>query len=160
MIFDQAPEIDPTASPPQVCPLCGGVKTTTLYTLPDPAFVTARCDACRFVFMSPYPTDAFLNAYYASRELYGLSGNDPDAYRQSIGDRVVLFRKLFRKNRLPLRAGFAVDFGAGMGIAVAALKQLGFDAIGIEKNPQAAAVGKAGSSHLAEDGSCEVIRPS
>jgi hypothetical protein len=58
-------------------------------------------------------------------------------------DRVALFHTLFRVTELSLGGGFAVDFGAGMGMTVATLKRLGFDAVGIEKNPQAAAVGKA-----------------
>lgn len=127
---------------PQACPLCGGEKTTKLYTLADPAFATVRCDHCRFTFMSPYPTDAFLDDYYRSTALYGFSSDLPEAYRRSMEDRLVLFRALIENTRLPT-GGFAVDFGAGIGMAVAALKQLGFDAIGIEKNPKAASVGKA-----------------
>lgn len=38
--------------------------------------------------------------------------------------------------------GRAIDFGAGVGIAVAALRDLGFDAMGLEKNPHASATGR------------------
>ena len=126
----------------QTCPLCGGDKTIKLYTLADPAFATVRCRACRFTFMSPYPTDEFLHEYYRSRELYGFEGSMPELYARAMQDRVVLFEMLFRRTGLPIGGRYAVDFGAGMGMAVAALKKLGFDAVGIEKHPQAAAIGR------------------
>lgn len=129
-------------TPRQACPLCGGDETTKLYTLADPNFATVRCRRCRFIFMSPYPTDAFLHEHYLSIKLYGFEGETPELYARSMNDRIVLFETLFGKIGLPLRKGYAVDFGAGMGMVVAALKKLGFDAIGIEKNPMAAAVGK------------------
>ena len=130
-----AAETSPPDATPQSCPLCGGLETATLYTLVDPAFVTARCKACRFTFMNPYPTDEFLHAYYLSTKLYGFGSDDPEAYRRSMEDRVVLFDTLFRVAGLTPGTGFAVDFGAGMGMAVAALKQLGFDASRHRKEP-------------------------
>jgi hypothetical protein len=124
------------------CPLCGAKEFSVKHVLTDPDFKTVRCADCSFLFMHPYPTDEFLENYYKARELYGLQGEADELYKRSLADRVTLFQGLFSKITPALRGGYAVDFGAGIGMVVAALRQLGFDAIGLEKNPLAAAVGK------------------
>jgi len=126
----------------QLCPLCGADKSTAQYTF-NSNFKIVKCKSCRFSFMSPYPSDEFLDEYYRSAGLYNFTGENRQAYERSLQDRIGLFGNLLQKIDPARRRGYAVDFGAGIGMAVAALAKHGFDAIGIEKNPRAAAAGKA-----------------
>ncbi len=123
------------------CPSCQTRELALKYTLTDPAYHTARCRKCGFVFMHPYPSDSFLHDHYKVRTLYN-SDNDAASYARAVADRAALISGLLRRAGITRTAGKAVDFGAGVGIAVAAQKSLGFEAIGIETNPQAQAAGR------------------
>ncbi|HEV2677812.1 MAG TPA: methyltransferase domain-containing protein [Aliidongia sp.] len=124
------------------CPLCGCSDFVVKYVLADESFRTVTCNKCKFSFMHPYPSDEFLDDYYKNKAVHGFEGESLDTYVRPLNDRIVLFENLLRKIDPPLTGGHAVDFGAGAGLAVAALKRLGFDAIGTEKNPRSAAVAK------------------
>ncbi|MDV6330639.1 class I SAM-dependent methyltransferase [Asticcacaulis sp. 201] len=106
----------------------------------DPAYHTAQCNVCNFVAMHPYPSDQFLHDHYKSRELYN-SGHDPSSYERAVSDRAALIAGLLRRAEVEHTTGTSIDFGAGVGIAVAAQRSLGFDAMGIETNPAAQKVG-------------------
>lgn len=121
------------------CPLCGENNLSVQYILADPTYRTAQCRACDFVFMNPYPSDSFLQDYYRSRVLYGTEGGTKEHFGRAIDDRRRLIENLLTAHGARLRDGYALDFGAGAGIAVAALDALGFEAIGIEENPQSPA---------------------
>ena len=123
------------------CPSCQTRDLALKYALADTAYHTARCRKCGFVFMHPYPSDAFLHDYYKARSLYN-SDSDAASYERAVADRAVLISGLLKRAGLTRMAGKAVDFGAGVGIAVAAQKSLGFEAMGIETNPQAQAAGR------------------
>jgi 2-polyprenyl-3-methyl-5-hydroxy-6-metoxy-1,4-benzoquinol methylase len=90
--------------------------------------------------MHPYPSDAFLHDYYKTRSLYN-SGNDASSYDRAVADRTALIAGLLARAGTK-RDGRSVDFGAGVGIAVAAQAALGFEALGIETNPQAQFAGR------------------
>jgi 2-polyprenyl-3-methyl-5-hydroxy-6-metoxy-1,4-benzoquinol methylase len=121
------------------CPSCGKHNLALKYALNDQAYHTAKCRDCGFIFMHPYPSDAFLHDYYKTRSLYN-SGNDASSYDRAVADRTALITGLLaRAGTKP--NGRSVDFGAGVGIAVAAQAALGFEALGIETNPQAQATG-------------------
>jgi len=122
------------------CPACQKHELTLKYVLNDPAYRTARCRGCGFIFMHPYPSDAFLHDYYKTRSLYN-SGNDASSYGRAVADRTALIAGLLNRAETK-RVGRSVDFGAGVGIAVAAHAALGFEALGIETNPQAQAAGR------------------
>lgn len=122
------------------CPSCQGHDLALKGALTDPAYHAAKCRTCGFVFMHPYPSDSFLRDYYKARALYN-SDNDASSYSRAIADRTGLIDGLLQRAGTP-RSGASVDFGAGVGIAVAAQKALGFDALGIETNPQAQTYGR------------------
>lgn len=129
------------------CPLCGGKRFVTRYRL-EPGFRTVRCRDCRFVFLHPYPSEAFLADHYRSRTLYGQYSQRREDYDRAVADRAALIRNALMNNNLSSHPGFsfdgrALDFGAGVGIAVAALRDLGFEAAGLEMNPQAQAAARA-----------------
>ena len=122
------------------CPSCQGRDLALVHALTDPAFHTARCRSCGFVAMHPYPSDAFLEHHYKSRDLYN-SEADEATYGRAVADRARLISGLL--SRAGRQAtGTAVDFGAGAGIGVAAQMSLGFDSLGIETNRQAQATGR------------------
>ena len=124
------------------CPLCSGANLVTKYVLPNPTYKTVQCKACGFAFMNPYPSDAFLDAHYAASNLYGFDGEHAEYYDRAVIDRRDLIESLLNRYAGKRKRGRAVDFGAGIGIAVAALNGLGFEAIGLDKNPRASAVGR------------------
>ncbi len=124
------------------CPSCQGRVLAMQYALSDPAYHTARCRTCGFIAMHPYPSDVFLHDHYKARSLYNSEGDDA-SYDRAIADRAALIASLLRRAGRSEPRGRSVDFGAGVGIAVAAQASLGFDAMGIETNPQAQAAGRA-----------------
>jgi hypothetical protein len=123
------------------CPECQGRDLRLRYLLVDPAYHTAECRTCGFAFMHPYPSDQFLNDHYKSRSLYGFVGSDAAAYERGVADRAALIGDLLKRAGIT-PGGKAVDFGAGVGIAVAGMMRLGYQALGAETNPQAQAVGR------------------
>lgn len=123
------------------CPSCQGRDLALKYVLNDPAYHAAKCRACGFIFMHPYPSDAFLHDHYKARALYN-SDSDTLSYSRAVADRARLIDGLLRRAGIANRSGKAVDFGAGVGIAVAAQMKLGFDALGVETNPLAQAAGR------------------
>jgi len=124
------------------CPLCGACDLIVRHQLPHPDYQTVRCVACHFTFMHPYPSDEFLDVHYKQRPLYGLESGKAEYYSRAIADRGGLIAALLSRIPEAPRHGRAIDVGAGIGIAVAALRDIGFDAIGLEKNPGAATAGR------------------
>lgn len=123
------------------CPSCQSRDLKIEYTLTDTAYHTAKCRQCGFIAMHPYPSDDFLHEHYKKRALYN-ADFEASGYERGIADRAALLQSLLTRAGVTNMAGKSVDFGAGVGIAVAAQKILGFDAIGIESNPNAQAFGR------------------
>ncbi len=123
------------------CPSCQSGDLDLKYALEDPSYHTARCRVCGFIAMHPYPSDSFLHDHYKARDLYN-AGNDSASYARAVADRAALIQGLLARAGIHDLTGKAVDFGAGVGIAVAAQTSLGFEALGIETNPKAQAVGR------------------
>ncbi len=140
------------------CPLCRSSKSKTLYSLQE-GFTTQCCADCRFVFMSPRPTPAYLAAYYASAAVYAYGSDVAADYSNAIADKVTMVRKFQARFPLLLKAGKAVDFGAGNGAAVKALASLGFDAEGVEISEKAREAAAALFGVLVRDGTIEDFRP-
>lgn len=91
--------------------------------------------------MHPYPSDAFLHAHYKARELYN-AGQDSSSYGRAVADRASLIKSMLERAGVKTTSGSSVDFGAGVGIAVAAQASLGFTVLGIETNPHATRAGR------------------
>lgn len=125
-----------------ICPLCGSAEGDTLYKLEE-GYTTRRCKACAFAFMSPRPTEDYLNTYYSQAAVYSYESAVADDYANAINDKVALIGGFLERFPLILRSGKAVDFGAGQGATVKALSLLGFDAVGVEISEKARAAAKA-----------------
>lgn len=123
------------------CPSCQTHDLAVKYVLTDPAYHTAKCRRCGFIAMQPYPSDAFLHDHYKARALYN-SDSDKASYDRAVADRGALIDAMLNKAGITQRRGRAVDFGAGVGIAVAAQAALGFEALGVETNPSAQKSGR------------------
>ena len=123
------------------CPFCKSKNLSLSYALTNPSYHTAKCHDCGFIAMHPYPSDAYLHEHYKSRELYN-SGHDSGSYGRAVADRASLIRRMLDRAGIKVFSGPSVDFGAGVGIAVAAQAALGFKALGIETNPDATRTGR------------------
>jgi SAM-dependent methyltransferase len=124
------------------CPLCGSAGGETLYKLPE-GHTTRRCKACALVFLSPRPTEDYLNAYYSAAPVYCYESDVAADYDNAIRDKVALIRGFLERFPLLLHSGPAVDFGAGQGATVKALSMVGFDAVGVEISEKARAAAEA-----------------
>jgi 2-polyprenyl-3-methyl-5-hydroxy-6-metoxy-1,4-benzoquinol methylase len=131
-------------NPLRACPLCASHKAKFEYSLPKADELECQTRACLFcgmVYMSPAPSQAYLDAYYAQVEVYDYSSDQPQDYRRTIADKIRLIQGFMSKFPSLPRQGQALDFGAGQGATVKALSELDFRAKGIEisKAAQAAA---------------------
>ncbi len=123
------------------CPFCQSKDLVLKYVLTDPAYHAAKCRQCAFVAMHPYPSDTFLDKHYKARALYN-SGQARNSYDRAVADRASLIDAMLRRADITSRCGPSIDFGAGVGIAVAAQASLGFKAVGVETNPHATREGR------------------
>ena len=93
------------------CPLCAGERLATEYWLGN-GFRTARCRACNFVFLHPYPSEAFLEEHYRSRELYGHYSPRREDYDRAVTDRAALIRRALSHFAGAPRSGRAMAYKA------------------------------------------------
>lgn len=122
------------------CPMCGGERRRNLYTLACVEGVyyrTCQCLDCRFVHMWPRPGEAYLAEYYSAADVYALPSERAEDYANVIADKVGLLRRFLGALAAIPFSGLAVDYGAGQGVTVKALSDLGFDAIGVEISAKA-----------------------
>lgn len=131
------------------CPCCDktGGPLRKLHSLPafdgqDHAVV--GCMTCNFRFMAPAPQPTWLEAYYKSRALYDADSAFAQDYANSIADKEQFVEQMLQQYLSgPRLEKLAIDFGAGSGYVVKAMKNRGFKAFGLELNPQAPAKAQA-----------------
>jgi SAM-dependent methyltransferase len=141
-----------------ICPLCGCTEGQTLYKLPE-KHTTQRCKVCAFVFLSPRPSEDYLNAYYSAAPVYSYESDVAADYDNAIRDKVSLIGGFLERFPLILHSGLAVDFGAGQGAAVKALSMLGFASVGVEISEKARAAAKALFNVPVQGGGLEDFAP-
>ncbi|MFO1091862.1 MAG: methyltransferase domain-containing protein [Planctomycetaceae bacterium] len=88
-----------------------------------------KCKACRLVFVNPMPTAAELNAFYRQHPR-----NDKYLRKADAKYRKARWRMMLLKHRVPGRR--FLDIGCSVGSAVAAARDSGLDATGVDLDPQ------------------------
>lgn len=127
------------------CPVCGSGGSRSLAPHPDfDGCAILVCGSCTHGFTAPEPTKAELDRYY--EEVYGPERRryfGPDYYeimRRRAGAQVDLL--LEQMARGDLRGVAVCDVGCGVGAAVAECQRRGADALGLDSDAEAVAVGR------------------
>jgi 2-polyprenyl-3-methyl-5-hydroxy-6-metoxy-1,4-benzoquinol methylase len=122
----------------QPCPVCGNTSSQILHRTRYPEhhypaeFILRRCDGCGLLFNSPRLDNAELAELYGKNYYFFLRKDSREL------DRIAsMYLRTIRliENELPEKR--CIDIGSGRGYFPAVLKQLGFNASGIEISPQA-----------------------
>lgn len=105
------------------CSVCDSKENRKLFTAKDynwldsGSFDIVRCKKCGFVYISPRPEASELSKYYP--DLY-YGGNDSD-----LSHKIGLIKRYFKP-------GSVLDIGCGRGSFLGRMKELGWDARGVE----------------------------
>lgn len=124
-------------SAPCDCPLCGRVPARVVRR--HAGFAIVRCGVCGLQVTWPRPDAALLQAFYARDDYYAAHAMDDAA---AAGWKA---RAQGLLERVPEAVTRLLDFGAGQGHGVAAWRELGLDAEGVE--PTANARARALATH-------------
>ena len=133
-----------TAEAGEACPVCGGQRSRSIYTeARDPisldCFNVVECSACRMVHIAPVPSS--MDRYYPRK----YRGYGPFVTRV-LGALYNL--RVSRWARLGPQGGSVLEVGCGPGLMLAAFKRRGWRVLGIERNEEAAELGRR--SHQVE----------
>lgn len=113
------------------CPLCGSRHHTPLLT--EQSLVIVRCRRCRLVFVNPQPTARQLRRFYAQ---YFPPESAP-LWAKQMGQ---VFRREGREYLLRRKKhGRLLDVGCGFGFFLKMMRDAGWDVVGVEPSPTAAA---------------------
>jgi SAM-dependent methyltransferase len=128
------------------CAVCRGNRTQLLGV--DHGFRVVKCveSGCGFVYVSPRPTAAQLETLYEG--YFSDAAESPEVWATEMHDVVAETRDFVTANRPP---GTMLDIGASYGYMLRAMEEAGWDTVGVEPSPSAAA-------YAAEHVKGEVIR--
>ncbi len=121
------------------CPMCesDAVRSIAERTYQERRWTLSRCRACGLHFTSPPPTEEDIASFYTGTFHHLL---------QTEGATEAVFGSKFRRYAQTLgrhlHAGRVVDVGCSTGLLVRVLRDRGYDAEGVELNPQSAAWGR------------------
>ena len=126
------------------CPICGHKKFSRKFFCEDyfashESFSVCYCDACRFTFTQDIPSRNAIARYYDVAEYVSHS----DTKKGLINSAYHLIRKRMIRRKVKLieekhTGGRLLDVGCGTGYFAGAMKQKGWDVIGIEPSKTAA----------------------
>jgi len=130
------------------CPLCGARGDDEfLRAAGDDGgeYRLGRCRACGFVFLNPRPDEATVGLLYSA----DYSPYQPPARRRRgfvrrLRDHVVGRGERTLSDRIPVKpGGVLLDYGCGAGAFAAEMRERGWNAIGMDFSPHAAATARA-----------------
>lgn len=118
-----------------VCPMCGAAGSRILLSRRHNGkeFRLARCRSCGQHFCDPAPTRAEIAALYEGD--YHQNLRSPGATEKEFGEKFRRYRDWVLRFVKP---GRSLDIGTATGLFPSLLKQSGFEAEGIEYNPESA----------------------
>jgi 2-polyprenyl-3-methyl-5-hydroxy-6-metoxy-1,4-benzoquinol methylase len=111
------------------CALCESSEKELVFKTKDGHFLS-RCLNCGFQFYSPRPDSPQIEAYYHEEEFYE---------KTNITAVEIVMEILAHHN---LRSGKLLDIGCGVGALVALAGKKGWEAVGMDPSPKAAALAK------------------
>lgn len=133
------------------CPVCGNSCGQAVLLAHDNllghpgTFRVVRCPVCSLLYLNPRPTLAHIASYYDGRYAPYLKKPKPLRRRSGLLKwlRSILYRNsdlrtCIKKNALGIPAGKILDVGCGAGALLHRMRELGWDANGIEIDPGAA----------------------
>jgi 2-polyprenyl-3-methyl-5-hydroxy-6-metoxy-1,4-benzoquinol methylase len=136
------------------CPLC---KATTIEHLHDRSFQDfawklGHCRSCDLYFTDPKPTPEQMHRFYSGD--FHAQLREPGASERAFGDR---FRSYIDWIRDFVPSGRSLDVGCATGLLPAMLKEKGYQAEGIEFNPETARWGAENYGIPIRIGSLELL---
>lgn len=129
------------------CPLCKSGHFSNFMVVKDhavslEAFSICRCSSCNFLFTNPRPDQAHIQQYYESQNY--ISHKDKANNLTNILYKTVriitIKQKIAWLNQFAKPKGRLLDFGCGTGYFLKAAEKDGWEVVGYEPNPDAAAI--------------------
>ena len=119
---------------PRVCPVCEGAVTDEAVHRPD-GLTVRRCSDCRTYYVSPAPSAAALDAFYAAYLTHATGGAKPvvPAAMTRVAEDDVRIQALLSKT--DLRGARVLDVGCGTGCLLEMLRSVGAKVSGIDVDP-------------------------
>ncbi|MEY2426644.1 MAG: hypothetical protein QOI61_2216 [Actinomycetota bacterium] len=112
--------------------------------LPDGRSSWVVCEECGLVYQSPRPNSAVVADLYEGGEYHETRGGVPEHYvRYSLRRSQRALDWVFAHPALVGRTGRALDIGCGIGGAVTNLRSRGWEASGVEPDPNLATIGRS-----------------
>lgn len=128
------PSWDLSQLQPRACPVCGDTATDEAVQRPD-GLTVRRCSDCRTYYVSPAPSAAALDAFYAAYLTHATGGAKPvvPPALTRIAEDDVRIQALLSK--MHLRGARVLDVGCGTGYVLDMLRSVGANASGIDVDP-------------------------
>ncbi len=119
------------------CPVCGGgdfalYRKSSNWTL-------AQCRGCRLVFLNPQPDEASLLRLYEEPQYFSQRIGIPSTREAKQARAKGLMPALKNLNETVVRKGRLLEIGSGYGYLLAAAQMSGWETVGLELSPHAAA---------------------
>jgi 2-polyprenyl-3-methyl-5-hydroxy-6-metoxy-1,4-benzoquinol methylase len=132
------------------CPLCGSERYRTAFE--EPPWSVRRCEQCGLGWVSPRLDEAGLQEIYKSERYWRSDSPKTQGYTDYRGDER-LYLDTFRKRlgyvlRNGPHGGRALDVGCAAGFCMAVMRELGFEAHGVEVSE---AIGSHARDHFGFD---------
>jgi SAM-dependent methyltransferase len=130
------------------CPLCGSAdEDEFLRALGDDGheYRLGQCRRCEFVFLNPRPTAATIGLLYPpDYSPYKPPKRRPSGLLRRCRDALIGRGERALSDRIPLKpGGVLLDYGCGAGAFAATMRARGWDALGMDFSPHAAATARA-----------------